>query len=161
MITALFIVLSGIAIIGAVGALLCRRVTNCLYAFLACGGAVGGLLLLLDLQVAAVVQFTLCVLVVGTSLALLPPGSRTGDGGPSGERWWPLAAVVAVGVPLMWSVARGSVGEPVLGAPPMWAIHKSHLAALGEEWVGRHTVLLLLLGVLLLVGIVGAARLKD
>ncbi len=148
-----FFVLSCVAVAGAVGVLLCRRSGDCLFSFLTCSGAIGGLLLLLDLPVVAAVQVTLCVLMVGVGFALLPDGEAL----VKGRSAWLLVAG-ALGVLLMWNVARGAIGEPVPGAPPMWAVREGRLIALGEEWGARHAVLLPLLGILLLAGIVGAAH---
>ena len=133
--------------------------------------ALSGFCLLLDLHFLAAVQLTVNLYLAGIILttgkpersatalditALLRPGRVLG---------YVAGGVLFVG--LAWllaatsqTMARGMLGEPTFNSLPMWAARGDHVSALGQELVTRHSVLLILLGLLILASIVSVAHMR-
>lgn len=152
-VTPLSILLAALAIGGAFGVLLLRRVTHCVYAFLVCCVALAGLYVLLNNPFAAAVQL---IGLLGAGLLLTLGISVWGDRPPR-RRWayLPLGLIwLAIGG---WAIAGGSIGESVLTSAPMWAARIDAIPALGKELLTKHTVLFELFGLFLLVSMVGVA----
>lgn len=151
----LFVVLATAALVGAGGTLVCRRATRCLASFLLCCSALAGLYGLLDMDYIAVVQFATCICIAGLCLMLPASGQAARERSP-GALWIAVIALAFLTLTIR-AILRGTLGEPVLGALPMWAVPGEHLYTLGSELVERYTIPLALLALLLLAGILAVA----
>jgi NADH:ubiquinone oxidoreductase subunit 6 (subunit J) len=151
----LFVVLAAAALAGAGGTLFGRRTTRCLAAFLLCCLALAGLYGLLDMDYIAVVQLLTSICMAGLCL-LLAASEQAARPRLPGVLWIALIALVFLTLTI-YAVLRGTLGEPFLGALPIWAVPGEHLFTLGSELVERYTILLALLALLLLAAILAAA----
>ena len=158
-VSALSVVLAALAVAGAGGLLLFRRMDRCVLAFLLCAGALAGLYLRLNLQFIAAIQITVCVGLLGALLATsLPLGCEQPKGAPHGGGWSILAAV-PFAVAVTWGIASGTIGEPILTSPPVWAVQGGYIPALGRELATSYLIPFALLALLLLVCFVSAVYL--
>ena len=145
-----------LAVTGAGGVLLCRRPAQCCAAFILCCAALAGVYGFLDLRFAAIVQAAVGVGLCGLVFIIVLPWFERQD---QRTGWYALTVVPLLAL-ITWVLSRSAVRDLTAGPPlPMWAVAGSHLAALGREWIGRHAVLLILLGLLLLTSLVGVAYL--
>ena len=151
----LFVVLAAVALIGAGGVLVCRRATRCPAFFLLCCSALAGLYGLLDIDYIAVIQLVTGICTAGLFLMFLTSEQAAHVRMP--DALW--CAVIALVFPTLtiYAILHGTLGDPVLGALPIWAVPGEHLYTLGSELVERYTILLALLALLLLAGILAAA----
>jgi NADH-quinone oxidoreductase subunit J len=156
-VTILFGLLAAIAILGACGVLLCRRVLHCGLSFLLCSAALSGLFLLLDVHFLAATQFAIGVCLTGMMISIIT-SAHNAEAHPGFTL--PYAAGGALFLALaLWAIVKGQMGEPVLSSLPMWATRGDHISALGRELVGRYSLPFVLFGLLLLVSIVSAVHL--
>lgn len=154
--TVTFAILALLALVGAGGLLLYRRILPCLASFFTCAAALAGLYLLLNMQFMALVQlltgFSLAGAWLTANLSSFPE-----------ERHRPalryLPPAVLLGAAICWSILRGRVGEPIPISSPVWAARGTYLSALGEQLSGPYVTLFVLVGLLLLAAMVSAAYL--
>jgi NADH:ubiquinone oxidoreductase subunit 6 (subunit J) len=163
----LFILLAVVALAGAAGVLICRQATHCVFAFLLCCLALGGLYLLLNVQVLAVLQLATSVFLAGTMAAVGIPAAREATHAdrrpPLHARAarasirralsWPAWAGLLFLALVAWVLAHATTGEPVFSSPPIWAVPGGQAAALGQELATRYLIVFALLGLLLLAGL--------
>jgi len=147
-----------LTVAGALGVVLLRRVGACCAAYLVCGLALAGIYYLLGLHLLAVVH-----LMLGVSLAgmLLHPAARIAAqqcDELARPRWIALAGAPLLAL-IIAALSRASVGNLVPGSAPAWAARERQAVALGRELLAHHTITLLLLGTLVLVGIVSLVSL--
>lgn len=151
-----FAILSFIALVGASGLLVYRRVLPCVFSFLSCAAAIAGLYLSLNLEFMALVQLLTGVALAGAwlaaNLAFAPDDRHV-------PAWRYLPPAVLLGLALCWSIVGGRVGEPILISAPVWAAQATYLPALGQQLSGSYATLFLLVGLLLLTCITSAAYL--
>jgi NADH:ubiquinone oxidoreductase subunit 6 (subunit J) len=162
----LFILLAVVALGGAAGILICRQVTHCVFSFLLCCLALGGLYLLLNMQVLAVLQLATSVFLAGTLAAVGIPAAREATQADHrlplharAERAnirralsWPAWIGLLFLSLVAWVLAHATTGEPVFSSPPIWAVPGGQAAALGQELATHYLIVFALLGLLLLAG---------
>jgi NADH-quinone oxidoreductase subunit J len=163
-VTAIFGFLALIAVLGAGGVLLYRRPLACGLSFLLCCTALAGLYLLLNTWFLAAVQLVVGVFLTGTVIAICIPvlGIDTRQGRsyvrPHRTLWYVPAGLAFLAL-AYWGITEGTLGEPVISSPPVWAVRGEHVPALGRELITRYLVPFTLLGLLLFVSIVSVAYL--
>jgi NADH:ubiquinone oxidoreductase subunit 6 (subunit J) len=153
----LFGFLASVAVLAAGGILLFRRPVHCSISFSVCCAALAGLYGLLSLPLVAAAQFLVGVCLTGLVIMTTTVGFRAGAR-MRGTHWTFIAGVPFL-VLLVWAIVNGAIGEPVLTSPPIWAMSARHLTVLGQQWVDKHAVALVLVGLLLLTGIISVASL--
>jgi NADH-quinone oxidoreductase subunit J len=156
-VTALFVLLSVCALIGAGGALFCRQALYCGFSFLLCAIALTGLYLLLDTRFLAATQLTVGVCLTGIVTVVSLSNSKTSVR-PRHPPWYALIGLVFAAL-AYWGIARGRIGVSVISSPPVWAVRGEHTSAFGRELVTQYSVPFALLGLLLLTGIVSTGYL--
>ncbi len=150
-----FALLAAVALIGAGGILMCRHTARCGLFFLVCCLALAGLYGLLNMHYIAVVQSITSVCMAGLLLTLCTSEHIARARIPTVLS---CAAITLVFLTLTAeALLRGTLGESVLRAPPIWAVPGEHISTLGRELLERYTILLVLLALLLLAGILSAA----
>jgi NADH-quinone oxidoreductase subunit J len=158
-VTVTFAALAALALIGAGGLILCRRVAACALSFLLCITSLGGLYLLLDLQFVAAIQLTASVGLTGAVLIIAWPVSQR-RALVRRTLWYAFAAVPLAAL-ACWCIVRGDIRQPILTSPPVWAARDSYLQALGRELIVGYHIPFLLAGVLLLTGIISVTYLLS
>jgi NADH-quinone oxidoreductase subunit J len=156
-ITLLFTALAVLSIVGTGGLLVCRQVAHCACSFLLSAVALIGLYLLLNLQFIAAVQLVASAGLVSIGIALGLPATR--EHRQSNRLLWLSVAALPFIALAYWGITTGTIGEPTLVSPPMWAARGSPVASLGSEFIKRYTIPYALIGLLLLVSIVTATYL--
>jgi NADH:ubiquinone oxidoreductase subunit 6 (subunit J) len=151
----LFVVLAAVAVVGAGGILVCRRAARCVASFLLCCSALAGLYGILGMDYIAVIQLVTSLCMAGLFLVFLTSEQAAGARMPS-ALWCAVIALTFLTL-TTYAVLHGTLGEPVLGTLPIWAVPGEHLSTLGSELLERYTILLALLALLLLAGILAAA----
>jgi NADH:ubiquinone oxidoreductase subunit 6 (subunit J) len=150
-----FVVLSTAALVGAGGLLFCRRAAHCVLSFLLTASALAGLYALLNLQFIAVIQ--LAVNVALTALTLIATLPLVPDRAHPGRSLWPLGASALLLVVAYWGIVRGTIQEPLLALPPVWASRGDYIATLGHELTTSYSIFFALSGLLFATCIVGSA----
>jgi NADH:ubiquinone oxidoreductase subunit 6 (subunit J) len=150
-----FVVLAAMAIVGAGGILLCRRAGRCVVSYLLCCSALAGLYGILGMDYIAVIQLVTSLGMAGLFLAFLTSEQAAHARMP--DALWCAVIALAFLTLTMYAIFHGSLGEPVLGTLPIWAVPGEHLSTLGSELLERYTILLALLALLLLASILAVA----
>jgi NADH-quinone oxidoreductase subunit J len=159
-VTVLFVLFSAMAVTGAGGLLICRRVVHCALSYAFCCAALAGLYLLLNQHFLAAVQLALGVSLSGIVIAIvLPTFSTETQARRSRSRPYALLAALPFLALSGWAIANASIGTPVLNTPPVWAAAGEHVPAFGRELGTQYSVPFALLGLLLLAALVGATYL--
>ena len=172
-VTILFVPLVALALAGAAGVLLLKKIIPGICAFLLSITALAGLYFLLDASFLAALQLFFCflsgsALIWGAKrfdLAAQPtrPESpkTTAPARPNLARllvFVPLALILAAVAG--WAIVRGRIGAAVLQSPPLWAVQGEYIPALGQELLANNLVPFELIGLFLLIGLVIVARLS-
>lgn len=157
-VTIFFALLATMALSGALGLVLCRQRLHCLLSFVLCSAAIAGLYLLLNMQFAALIQLTvgtaLSAWVLAIGITFFPHGSD------SGPRIGPLIAVIPFAVLACVAIQRGTIGNPVLVLPPIWAAEES-MPLLGRVLNDSFVIVFGLLGLMLFTSIVAITYLLQ
>jgi NADH-quinone oxidoreductase subunit J len=149
-----FVTLAVLALAGAGGLLVYRRVQHCVRSFLTCAAALAGLFALLNLGYLAAVQVAIHAGLVSLLLLALPlaPNQMAGRRSP-----WLLVAAVPFLAVTIWGIIAGTLGEPVLALPPVWAARGNAVSTLGQQFGAGYLVPFALAGLLIVVCVVSAA----
>jgi len=153
-ITVSFVALAVLALAGAGGLLFYRRVQHCVLSFLACVAALAGLYALLNLGLLAAMQLAVHAGLVSLLFLELPLAQSRAT---SRRSVWLLIAVAPFLAVTIWGLADGTLGEPALALPPVWAARGNVVSSLGQQLGTGYQVPFALVGLLTIVCIVSTA----
>ena len=152
---AVFILLAGMALLGAVGMVTLRNLLHSALAMILAFFSIAGIYVLLEAEFLAVVQVLVYVGAIATLIlfAIMLTRDIVGRRTPVRSRQWPLALAVAAAllVGLWFTLARAV--WPLAGAV---SAGQGTVADLGRELVGPYALPFEVASVLLLVSMVGA-----
>ncbi len=156
-ITLVFLLPAVVAISGAVGLLVLRRVDHCVWSFGMVYVALGTMYLLFNNPLAVAMQM-IGVFVWGSMLATNWKVIRPTRQSPTA--WWALPFGVMLTALASWAVLSGQIGTP-LTSWPVWAVREDRMVAMGRVLFQDYTILIALVGVFLLTAMVGIAWLRQ
>jgi|GEM_PF-4654719 len=152
-----FLFLAGMAVGGAMGLLVLRRVDHCVWSFGVVYVALGAMYLLFNNPLAVTMQ-VIGVFVWGSMLAMNWGSIRSNR--LSSTAWWALPFGVMLTTLAGRAVLSGQIGTP-LTSWPVWAVREDRMVAMGRVLFRDYTILIVLVGIFLLTAMVGVAWLRQ